>query len=272
MITKNSKYLIMGILNTESIAYSVGKMIEDMGGNVIWTAQNERMKKIFFDRGCKDLSDDEKSSMDFRYCDVTKDKEVKDLFDSVGDINGVLHSIAFANPKTCLGGEVLYTPETQDILQGFHISAASLATVANYAVPKMKQGGSIVTLSFEGQRPFPYYNWMGVNKAALEAVVKTLARNYGKNLIRINAVSAGPLTTKAASSIPYFDHLAKTWDEISPLPWDTIEDKSEVASAVVFLLGMYSKKITGQVVFVDGGANFIGGTLMDYEKPSNSSK
>ncbi|MFL2859339.1 MAG: enoyl-ACP reductase [Pontiellaceae bacterium] len=268
MISKDSTYVVMGVLNTDSIAYVTGKMIESLGGKVIWTAQNERMKKIFFDRGCKDLTDDEKSAMNFHYCDVTIDQEVNDLFSDIGPINGVLHSIAFANPKTCLGGEELYTEATNDILQGFHISAASLATVAHYAVPNMKEGGSIVTLSFEGQRPFPYYNWMGVNKAALEAVVKSLARNYGKQYIRVNAVSAGPLTTKAASSIPYFDHLSKTWDEISPLPWDTIKDKKEVANAVVFLLGEFSKKITGQTLFVDGGANFIGGTLMNYEKPS----
>ena len=268
MISKDSTYVIMGILNTESIAYAAGRLIEQLGGKVIWTAQNERMKKIFFDRGCKDLSDEQKAAMDFRYCDVTVDDEVKALFESTGAIDGVLHSIAYANPKTCLGGEVLYTEATEDVLQGFHISAASLATVAHYAVPQMKAGGSIVTLSFEGQRPFPYYNWMGVNKAALEAVVKALARNYGKDLIRVNAVSAGPLTTKAASSIQYFDHLSETWEQISPLPWDTIEDKAEVAGAVVFLLGEYAKKITGQTLFVDGGANFIGGALMEYEKPT----
>ena len=268
MIKQNGTYVVMGILNTDSIAYASGKLIEKLGGNVIWTAQNERMKKIFFDRGCKDLTEEEKNKMKFYYCDVTKDDEVKELFSNIENLDGVLHSIAYANPKTCLGEEELYTESTEDILQGFHISAASLATVAHYAVPKMIDGGSIVTLSFEGQRPFPYYNWMGVNKAALEAVVKSLARNYGKNKIRVNAVSAGPLTTKAASSIPYFDHLSKTWDQISPLPWDTIEDKKEVANAVVFLIGEFAKKITGQTLFVDGGANFIGGTLMDYEKPS----
>ncbi|MAS98621.1 MAG: enoyl-[acyl-carrier-protein] reductase FabI [Kiritimatiellaceae bacterium] len=270
MIAKDSTYVVMGILNTDSIAYSTGRLIEALGGKVIWTAQNERMKKIFFDRGCKDLSDEVKASMDFRYCDVTEKEEVEALFAATGAIDGVLHSIAYANPKTCLGGEALYTDATEDVLQGFHISAASLATVANFAVPQMKKGGSIVTLSFEGQRPFPYYNWMGVNKAALEAVVRALARNYGKDRVRVNAVSAGPLTTKAASSIPYFEHLSKTWDQISPLPWDTVKDKEEVAGAVVFLLGQFAKKITGQTLFVDGGANFIGGTLMDFEKPSAS--
>jgi len=269
MIEQGSTYVVMGVLNTDSIAYASGRMIQEMGGNVIWTAQNERMKKIFFDRGCKDLSPEEKEAMDFKYCDVTIDEEVKALFEEVGEIDGVLHSIAYANPKTCLGGEEMYTEATNDVLQGFHISAASLATVAHYAAPKMKKGGSIVTLSFEGSRPFPFYNWMGVNKAALEALVKALARNMGKDYIRVNAVSAGPLTTKAASSIPYFEHLSKTWDQISPLPWDTVEDKVEVANAVVFMLGKYSKKITGQTLFVDGGANFIGGVLMDYEKPKS---
>jgi enoyl-[acyl-carrier-protein] reductase (NADH) len=268
MIKKGSTYVVMGLLNTDSIAYATGRLIEKLGGNVIWTAQNERMKKIFFDRGCKDLSAEEKDAMSFKYCDVTIDAEVEALFNEVDEIDGVLHSIGYANPKTCLGGEEMYTSASQDILTGFHISAASLATVAHFAAPKMKKGGSIVTLSFEGSRPFPFYNWMGVNKAALEALVRALARNMGKDYIRVNTVSAGPLTTKAASSIPSFNHLASTWEDISPLPWDTLEDKIEVANACVFLLGDYSKKITGQILFVDGGANFMPGTLMDYEKPS----
>jgi meromycolic acid enoyl-[acyl-carrier-protein] reductase len=268
MIKQGGTYVVMGILNTDSIAYATGKLIEQLGGKVVWTAQNERMKKIFFDRGCKDLSKEEKDAMDFKYCDVTIEAEVKAIFEEIGPIDGVLHSIAYANPKTCLGGDTMYTDAQDDVMQGFQISCASLATVAHFAGMQMNEGGSIVTLSFEGGRPFPFYNWMGVNKAALEALVKALARNMGKDLIRVNAVSAGPLTTKAASSIPYFEHLSNTWDEISPLPWDTVKDKQEVANACVFLMGEYSKKITGQTLFVDGGANFMGGVLMDHEKPS----
>ena len=265
MIEKGSTYVVMGLLNTDSIAYAAGQLIESMGGKVIYTVQSERMKRIFFDRS-PDLSDEEKAAMRFEYCDVTVENEVRNLFEKTGPINGLLHSIGFANPKTCLGDQI-YTPAYEDIKQAFHISCASLATVSNFALERMEQGGSIVTLSFESQLAFPYYNWMGVNKAALEALVRALAREYGREHVRVNAVSAGPLATKAAKSIPHFAHLARTWKKISPLPWDVIGDKKEVANAVVFLLGKYSKKITGQTIYVDGGANHVGGVLLPHEKP-----
>ena len=193
MIEKGSTYVVMGLLNTDSIAYAAGKMIEELGGNVIYTVQSERMKRIFFDRST-DLTEEQKAAMRFEYCDVTIESEVRDLFAKTGPINGVLHSIGFANPKTCLGAS-MYTPAFEDIKQAFHISCASLATVSHFALEQMEKGGSIVTLSFESQVAFPYYNWMGVNKAALEALVRGLARRHEKDLIRINAISAGPLVT-----------------------------------------------------------------------------
>lgn len=269
MIKQGGTYVVMGLLNTDSIAYATGKMIEDLGGKVIYTVQNERMKRIFFDRGCKDLAQEVKDAMDIRYCDVTVENEVRNLFEGIDQLDGVVHSIAFANPKTCLG-ETVYTNAFEDIKQGFHISCVSLATVAEFAQERMSKGGSIVTLSFASQLAFPYYNWMGVNKAALEALVRALAREYGREHVRVNAVSAGPLTTKAAKSIPHFLHLARTWKKVSPLPWDTIKDKKEVANAAVFLLGEYSKKITGQTVYVDGGASAVGGELLKHEKPFKS--
>lgn len=265
MVKKGSTYVVMGLLNTDSIAYAAGQMIEKMGGKVIYSVQSERMKRIFFDRS-PDLTAEEKSAMNFEYCDVTVENEVRNLFAKVGEIDGVLHSIGFANPKTCLGDHI-YTPAFEDIKQGFHISCASLATVSHFALERMKKGGSIVTLSFESQIAFPYYNWMGVNKAALEALVRALAREYGREHVRVNAISAGPLATKAAKSIPHFAHLARTWKKISPLPWDVVNDKKEVANAVVFMLGEYSKKITGQTIYVDGGANNVGGILLPHEKP-----
>jgi enoyl-[acyl-carrier protein] reductase I len=265
MIEPGSTYVVMGLLNTDSIAYAAGKMIEELGGKVIYTVQSERMKRIFFDRS-PDLSEEQRAAMRIEYCDVTVENEVRNLFAKTGPIDGVLHSIGFANPKTCLGDNI-YTPAFEDIKQAFHISCASLATVSHFALQKMNKGGSIVTLSFESQVAFPYYNWMGINKAALEALVRALAREYGREHVRVNAISAGPLATKAAKSIPHFAHLARTWKKISPLPWDVINDKKEVANAVLFLLGMYSRKITGQTIYVDGGANNVGGVLLPHEKP-----
>lgn len=269
MIKKSGTYVVMGLLNTDSIAYATGKMIEELGGKVIYTVQNERLKKIFFDRGCTDISQEEKDAMDIRYCEVTVAEEVRNLFKEIGNVDGVVHSIAYANPKTCLGNNI-YTDAAEDIKQGFQISCASLATVSQFAQERMSKGGSIVTLSFASQVAFPFYNWMGVNKAALEALVRALAREYGREHVRVNAVSAGPLATKAAKSIPHFAHLARTWKKVSPLPWDVVNDKKEVANAVVFLLGEGSKKITGQTLYVDGGASAIGGELLPHEKPIKS--
>jgi enoyl-[acyl-carrier protein] reductase I len=109
---------------------------------------------------------------------------------------------------------------------------------------------------------------MGVHKAALEALVRGLARRHGRDLIRVNAVSAGPLFTKAASKIPGFGQLSETWEKVCPLPWDTDADKESVAQAVTFLLGAWAQKITGQVLYVDGGANIMGGSLLDFERAS----
>jgi enoyl ACP reductase len=264
MIEAGKTYVVMGLLDSDSIAYAIGKAIERGGGKVIYSVQNERMKSIFFDRS-KKMTDAEKTSLDIRFCEVTIDEQVKSFFDAIPELAGVVHSIAFANPKTCMGPD-FHTDAIEDLKSGFHISAASLATVAKYAYPKMKHGGSVVALSFASQLAFPYYNWMGVNKAALEATVRALARRHGRDLIRVNAVSAGPVMTKAAKSIPHFAFIARTWRKSSPLPWDVYAEKEEVANAAAFLLGPYSKKITGQVIHVDGGASVVGGEMLPFER------
>lgn len=265
MVEKDATYVVMGLLDADSLAFAIGQEIERGGGKVIYTVQNERLKKIFFDRSDK-LTQQQKEALRFEYCDVLDDSQVKDLFERTGPIAGVVHSIAFANPKTCLGSE-FHTDAYDDLKTAFQISCVSLATVVRYAQPKMPHGGSVVALTFESKLAFPYYNWMGVNKAALEALVRGLARRHGRDFVRVNAISAGPLTTKAAKAIPHFAHLARTWRKVSPLPWDVINDKTEVAHATAFLLGPYSKKITGQVIHVDGGASIVGGDLLPSERP-----
>lgn len=263
MIVPGSTYVVMGLLDADSIAYAVGTRLQALGAKVIYTVLNERFKRIFLDRS-KNLTEEEKAAITTMYCDVTVEEEVKALFAATGPIAGVVHSIAYTNPKTGLGEE-FHTSAVDDLKLAYHISAVSLATVTRYAQPQMPQGGSVVCMSFSSQLAFAYYNWMGVNKAALEAVVRGLARRHGRDLVRVNAISAGPLATKAATSIPGFGELARCWQECSPLPWDLVEDKNAVADAVIFLLSGWSRKISGQVLHVDGGASAVGGRMLPYE-------
>jgi enoyl-[acyl-carrier protein] reductase I len=264
MIERGATYLVMGLLNADSIAYHIGKAVEGLGGRVIYTVQSEKFKQVFFDRS-EDVTAEERARLELRYCDVAVEDDVRRLFDGVGPIAGAVHSIAYANPKTCLGPE-FHTDALADVLQSYHISCVSLATVARHARAAMPRGGSIVALTFDSRHVYPFYNWMGVNKAALEALVRALARRHGRDLIRVNAVSAGPLHTKAASKIPGFGGLSETWKATSPLPWDPSGDRRAVAYAAAFLLGPYAAKITGQTLYVDGGASVMGGTLLPHER------
>jgi enoyl-[acyl-carrier protein] reductase I len=268
MIEHGARYVVMGLLNADSIAYAIGTRIGKLGGEVVYTVQNPVLKKRFLDES-SDLSDAERGAIRFEFCDVTNEAEVRALFSRLAPIRGVVHSIAYANPRTCLGEE-LHTEAVADVLQSYHISCVSLATVAGHAREAMPDGGAIVALSFETERAFASYNWMGVNKAALEALVRALARRHGRDRIRVNAVSAGPLWTKAASKIPGFGGFSEIWSASSPIPWDPAADKVAVADAAAFLLGPCSAKITGQVLKVDGGASAVGGRLLPHERPEGA--
>ena len=265
MIEVGKTYVVMGLLDADSIAYAIGRTIQAFGGEVIYTVQNERMKKIFLDGSRNAMSKEEREALNIRFCDVTIQEEVQALFTELDCVGGVVHSIAFANPKTCLGEE-FHTDAVDDVMLSHHISCVSLATVTRFAQPAMPDGGAVVALSFDSEHVFPFYNWMGIQKSALESLVRALARRHGRDLVRINAVSAGPLATKAASKIPGFGQMSEVWDRTSPLPWDARAAKEDVAQAAVFLLGRYSRKITGQVLKVDGGASIIRGHLMDFER------
>jgi enoyl-[acyl-carrier protein] reductase I len=168
-----------------------------------------------------------------------------------GGVDGVVHAIGFA-PADCLGGGFLEAPWSS-VSTAFHVSSYSLQTLAAAFAPLMPaSGGSIVTLTFDARVAWPVYDWMGPAKAALEAIVRYLARELGPRGIRVNTISAGPLETIAARSIPGFEALKSSWGQRSPLGWDSA-DSGPVADVTAFLLSDLSRGITGEMIHVDGG-------------------
>ena len=183
----------------------------------------------------------------------------KELEARWGRVDGALHAIAFA-PEDALGGNFLNTP-WESVSVAMQTSAFSLKALAAGLLPLMKEaGGSIVSLDFDASQAWPLYDWMGVSKAALEAVMRYLARDLGPRGIRVNCVSAGPLKTIAAKGIPGFQTLADVWAERAPLGWDT-GNPEPVARAVAFLLSEWSAGITGEIVHVDGGFHAMGAAV-----------
>jgi enoyl-[acyl-carrier protein] reductase I len=269
MVETERPYLVMGLLDYDSIAFAIGERLVELGGRVIYTAQSERLSRAFLERGARD-GVRAREALDLRFCDVAVEEEIAGLFAEIGPLAGVVHSIAYANPRTCMGEE-FHTDAVEDILLSYRISSVSFARVLRHAAANLTPGGAALALTFDTRRVYPYYNWMGVHKAALEAIVRALARRHGRDLVRVNAISAGPLHTRAASKIPGFKRLDAIWSRSSPLPWDTTTDQREVANAAAFLLGPLSQKITGQILYVDGGASIVGGELQTFERRSTDS-
>jgi enoyl-[acyl-carrier protein] reductase I len=175
-----------------------------------------------------------------------------------GRVDGVVHSLANANPETCLGGDVFRAP-WDDVSAAMHVSAFSLKELAAAFLPLMRAGGggSIVGLDFDATKAFPTYNWMGVTKAALESLNRYLARDLGGSNVRCNLVAAGPLRTLSAKSIPGFDQFEDIWAARAPLGWD-LKDPEPAAKAVVALLSDWFPATTGEIIHVDGGFHAVG--------------
>ena len=174
----------------------------------------------------------------------------------VDGLDGVVHSIAYGNPETLLGGKFMSGP-WEDVAQAVQVSAYSLKSLAVATKPLLSPGSSIVGLTFDATIAWPAYDWMGVAKAALENTSRYLARDLGPDGIRCNLVSAGPLKTLAAKAIPGFEDLESAWKDRAPLGWNE-SDHTPTAQAVVALLSDFFPATTGEIVHVDGGFHAMG--------------
>ena len=178
------------------------------------------------------------------------------VHDALGGLDGVVHSIAYGNPETALGGKFLDTP-WEDVGQALHVSAFSLKSLAMACRPLLGRGSAMVGMTFDASVSWPVYDWMGVAKAGLESTARYLARYLGPDGIRVNLVSAGPLRTLAAKAIPGFDDLEAGWAARAPLGWDR-SDPEPAARTVVALLSDFLPATTGEIVHVDGGYHATG--------------
>jgi enoyl-[acyl-carrier protein] reductase I len=256
MLLKERRIVVMGLLDTRSVAWAIGRRAAAEGAEVIYTVQNERFRDLFLRRAFRKegLSVD-----DFRVlpCDVTKDEEIAAFFDQIdAPLDGLVHSIGYANPKTCLTDTMFDAPRA-DVLQALEISAASLVFVASAARRLMTRGGSIIAMTFDSRHVYPNYNWMGVCKAALESAARYLARDLGPDGIRVNSLSAGPMRTMAATHIPGFALMDVAWPSRAPLGWNSAADSAAVADTALYLLSDLSRKVTGELIHVDGGFHAV---------------
>jgi enoyl-[acyl-carrier protein] reductase I len=173
----------------------------------------------------------------------------------VDGLDGVVHSIAYA-PASCLGGGFLDAP-WEDVATALQVSAFSYKSLAVACLPLMDRGAGVVGLTFDATKAWPVYDWMGVAKAGLESANRYLALHLGKHGIRANLVSAGPLRTMAARSIPGFEQFEDAWAARAPLGWD-LSDQEPAARAVLALLSDWFPATTGEIVHVDGGYHALG--------------
>ena len=247
--------LVFGVANQRSIAWHIARALDQAGAQVTLSYLNDRIRS-----SVEKLSGQLSSTPALIECDVSDDASVERAFEKleseVGGLDVVVHSIAFAN-RDDLGGPFIDTPR-EGFRVALDISAYSLVSVARAAAPLMKEnGGSIVTMTFQASsRVFPGYNVMGTAKAALENEVRQLAWDLGRDNIRINAISAGPVDTLSSRVISGYRDMKRAHADRSPMGRNITHD--EVANTALFLSSDMSSGITGEVLHVDTGYNVMG--------------
>ena len=249
---KGKKGLIMGVANERSIAWGISQKLAEAGAELAFTYLGDALKKRVVP-----LAEKLNSNVTFS-CDVERKEEVVKLFEDIksqwGEIDFIVHAIAFSD-KSELSGEYLNTTR-ENFQRSMLISCFSFTEVAREASKGMKEGGSMITLSYEANKAIPNYNVMGVSKAALESSVKYLARDLGAKGIRVNAISAGPIKTLAASAIGDAKFLYKWNADHSFLKRNV--DNLDVGNSALYLLSDMAGGVTGEIHYVDAGYNKVG--------------
>jgi enoyl ACP reductase len=252
MLLEGKNVLVTGVLTEASIAFNVAKIAQEQGARVVLTGFG-RMSLV--ERIAKRLP----VEAPVIELDVTNPEHLAALAGNVrsyvDSLDGMVHSIGFA-PQSALGGGFLDAP-WEDVSTAMHVSTYSYKALAMAALPLMEKGGSIVGLTFDATIAWPVYDWMGVAKAGLESTSRYLARYLGPKGIRSNLVSAGPLRTMAAKSIPGFEKFEESWTERAPLGWQ-LTDTEPTARAVIALLSDWFPATTGEIIHVDGGYHAVG--------------
>jgi enoyl ACP reductase len=257
VLLDKKRLLVTGVLTPQSIAFAVARRAQEEGAELVLTGFGRGMS--ITERSARRLPE----PPDVLEMDATDSAQVSAVADDLGRrwgrLDGIVHAIAFA-PEDALGGRFMETP-WESAAVAFHASAYSLkALVAAHRPLLSEVGGSVVSLDFDATVAWPAYDWMGVSKAALEAVTRYLARDLGREHIRVNCVAAGPLRTVAAKGIPGFDAFIDRWERRAPLGWDP-SDPTPVADACVWLLSDGAAAVTGEILHVDGGFHAMGTDL-----------
>ena len=251
-LVKGKKGLIMGVANERSIAWGISKKLAENGAELAFTYLGDALKKRVVP-----LAESLNSNFTLS-CNVENKDEIVKLFEDIknkwGQIDFVVHAIAFSD-RAELAGEYLNTTR-ENFLKSMLISCFSFTEVAKEASKIMKEGGSMLTLTYESNKVIPNYNVMGVCKSALESSVKYLARDLGEKKIRVNAISAGPIKTLAASAIGDAKFLYK-WNEDHSLLKRNV-NINDVGNSALYLLSDLAAAVTGEIHYVDAGYNKVG--------------
>ena len=251
-LVKGKKGLIMGVANERSIAWGISQKLAEQGADLAFTYLGDALKKRVIP-----LAQSLKSDFTLS-CNVENKDEIVKLFEDIkakgGQIDFVVHAVAFSD-KSELSGEYLNTSR-ENFLRSMLISCFSFTEVAKEASKIMNERGSMLTLTYESNKAIPNYNVMGVCKSALEASVKYLARDLGAKGIRVNAISAGPIKTLAASAIGDAKFLYK-WNEDHSFLKRNV-DIHDVGNSALYLISDLSAGVTGEIHYVDAGYNKVG--------------